>query len=246
MKLIYIFLALLIGFLAWGQFTQLKENKALSALLKHQVALNDSTQAILAAERSRRGELEAAKEGAKALGGRLVAGVRIQTRADTVYVPLTDVETVEREGTRYATVEDSTKLGIKIRVDAAAPPYPSPLQLGYNVIVPEFNPEVGFVQVGDQFVAVVSWAGQEFTLEETFFDPRTKRTAGLPKWAVVNENTWGTNRKGSALLVERRLGSKSTLSMGPAITIQPRDDSKTHWNMGWTVNMRSVYWKSKN
>lgn len=106
----------------------------------------------------------------------MVAGVRIVTRADTVFVPVTQTPTeVKPDGTRVATVSDTTKGGISVNIHAEAPPYPADLKIGYNVIVPPFTPEVGFVDYGQGRIgAVVSWAGQDFEIEDAYHIPEKK------------------------------------------------------------------------
>jgi hypothetical protein len=143
--------------------------------------VNDSTVAEVAAWKAKAHSLEALKDAAKEEKGKLVAGVQIRTKPDTVYVPAKVVLTKDSSGTRTASLTDTTKMGIEIKVDAEAPPYPAPLKLGYNLVVPEFTPEVGFMKKGDFYVALVSWAGQEFTVENAFHLPEKP----LPRFEVL-------------------------------------------------------------
>lgn len=234
-------LVFVLVFLGWNQYQQRQDSRMMAALLQHQIALNDSTWAILASGKTRSGELEAVKTGAKELGGKLVAGVRLVTRADTVYVPLREAETTQQDSIRYAQVRDTTESGVEIAVDAEAPPYPAPLKLGYQVVVPPFTPEVGFVRVGDRYTAVVSWRGQQVQVEDAYFDATAKEVARTPAWALVNRTSWSGERKESALLVERGVG-KLTLGAGPSVYTQEGD--KAHF--GWAFALRSTLLKSKN
>jgi hypothetical protein len=147
-----------------------------------QMRVNDSTLAVVADHRTERDELPALKDAAETLNGRLVAGVQIHTKADTVYAPLREViqSTVEPDSTRNAVLVDTTESGIEVRVEGRAPPYPANLLLGYHIVVPEFNPEVGFVKVGNSYAAVVSWRGKQYTVENAFYAPQPT----LPGWEL--------------------------------------------------------------
>jgi hypothetical protein len=142
------------------------------------IVLNDSTQARLTRSESSRKELLALKDAARTLDGKLVAGVRLVVRPDTVYVPIREVETVWLEdSTRVATLRDSTE-GYYVTVTGKAPPT-GPLELGYEIITPEFTPQVGFVRRGSDYYAVVSWAGKRVETSEAFFRPERPRRLNL-------------------------------------------------------------------
>ncbi len=135
------------------------------------IVVNDSTQAVIARLRRENGRLAALVDATNTIGGRLVAGVQIRTKVDTLMVPVGAVPTTIVDSTRYATITDTTKTGVRVRIDAEAPPFPAPLRVGYEVVTPEFNPQVGFIRTGRTYAAVVSWAGQQFTVENAFFEP---------------------------------------------------------------------------
>ena len=134
---------------------------------------------IVALKRER-GELLALQRAAEDLQGRLVAGTRIVVRSDTVYREIQAVPTADSAGTRRAMLSDSTPEGYKILIEGVAPPS-GPLRLGYKLETPEFRPEVGWVELpGGQHAAVVSWAGQEYVLEQSFYQPPTP-----PAWSLA-------------------------------------------------------------
>lgn len=197
-------LALLAGFASvelWGQRQADAREKRLERLMerfKEQVQLDDSTAAKSAALEARMRHIEEHLSGlanaAKTLGGRPVAGVGIRVPArDTIIVHDT-VETVVRaDSTRTGTVTDSTFAG-QVRVDITAPPFPAPLQATVSVRRPEFRPEVGFVQVGNQVVATVTWQGERVAIESPFFAPAAARRRRFEGWAEATYNLTAPHR----------------------------------------------------
>jgi hypothetical protein len=150
--------------------------------LREQRQLNDSTQAVLAATRADREQLAGLLTTAEEINGKLVAGLRIRIPArDTVIIYDTLETTRLVDSSRVATFRDSTFAGT-IAGTINAPPYPAPLGFSYELKRPEFNPAVGFVQVGDRFVATVTWQGEQAKVEAPFFEP--------PKAAKKRERPW--------------------------------------------------------
>jgi hypothetical protein len=150
--------------------------------LTGQVQLNDSTVAAPAGTSLGRHELPALTDAADALHGKLAAGVSFHTRPDTSVRSLGEVTTVSRvDSTRTAVLVDTTKMGVILRVDAEAPAFPAPLKLGYSLTVPAFSPSVGFVQTGDSYAAVVTWADQVVKIDNAFVlpQPHVKLVAGV-------------------------------------------------------------------
>jgi hypothetical protein len=84
-----------------------------------------------------------------------------------------EVPTTTEGDTRTASLSDTTDMGIEVTVTASAPPPPNPLRLGYKIVVPEFRPEIAFVQTVEGVVATVTWANQKFQVEAPFFRPQT-------------------------------------------------------------------------
>lgn len=130
---------------------------------------------------------------AEALNGELLAALAIRTRVDTVEVEipaaLTVFDSTATGITRTATLSDTTDMGIQIDIKATAPPVPSPLALQYRIIVPEFRPEVAFIENDEGIFASVSWANQQFSVEAPFFRPTNSQR--LP---------WKLNTGGRVLL----------------------------------------------
>lgn len=144
------------------------------------VHVNDSTQVLEAQLTMARSDLKALKDAARKVGGDVVAGVRIVIRAETVYVDRVVRETITlSDGTRTATVRDTTVDGVQVSIDASAPPSPAPLAIGYRIIVPQLTPEVGFIKKGESYYATVSLAGKVFTPEQAFFKVPTERRIHL-------------------------------------------------------------------
>lgn len=138
--------------------------------------INDSTEARVALLKRENGTLRALVDASKTMDGKLVAGVRIVVKSDTVRVPTAPVTTELHGYERRAQVTDTLKGGYQVTVTAVAPPHPGALQLGYNLVTPEFRPEVGFVQTKDGSVhAVVSWADQKFEIQDAFFVQKNRR-----------------------------------------------------------------------
>lgn len=141
--------------------------------------INEITQARFAKHRADKDSLGNALQAARQMNGQLVAALAIRTRPDTVFVPLDTVptETIETpEGTtRLASLSDTTDMGIEITVKAEAPPEPAALRLGYTLFVPEFRPEIAFIETPEGIFASVSWANQDFIVEAPFFRPPQKQ-----------------------------------------------------------------------
>jgi hypothetical protein len=143
------------------------------------VVINDSTTGQVTRPTRQPGTLGGLVDATRTAGGRLVAGVQIRTKVDTLYVPVTEVPTETTDSTRTAVVVDTTNTGVQIRIEAEAPPHPAPLKVGYEVVTPEFNPQVGFVRTGRSYMAVVTWGGQQFRVENAFFEPPKRPSTEL-------------------------------------------------------------------
>lgn len=155
--------------------------RAAAELARDQVIqVNDSTRAVIAQLTADKEDLWALLDAAKSMDGKLVAGVRVVIKRDTIYVPVREVVTVAHEdGSRTATKTDTLPGGYHLRIDATAPPFPAPLQLGYNLETPEFAPEVGFVQRGKAYYAVVTWSGQTYQVKGAFYRQPARRPLRL-------------------------------------------------------------------
>lgn len=144
---------------------------------------NDSTTAIVASPSVH--DLPALTDAARTLHGKVVAGVSIKTKPDTIFVPTKEVipSTVLPDSTREATLQQDTA-GYRIRITAIAPPFPQPLKIGYSFITPAFTPEVGFIRTGSSYAAVVSWGGKHLTIPNAVFLPDERR---IPSWALTGQ-----------------------------------------------------------
>lgn len=155
------------------------QSTELALQLSGEKQLNDSTNARLAITTAHKDSLEGSLSAAKALNGRLVAAARIRVPArDTVIVYKDLPTTVADDSTRTAEFSDTTFAGT-VTGKVTAPPCCAPLGITYKVHRPEFSPQVGFVQVGNSYVATVTWQGEEAHVEAPFFTPPPKRLPWL-------------------------------------------------------------------
>ena len=140
--------------------------------LTEQKRVNDSTLARLAVTTVPKDSLRAVLDANRDLHGRLLAALAIRIpKRDTFIVHDTVKTTVYADGTRTGVFRDSTFAGI-VTGEMNAPPYPAPLGVRFTLSRPEFRPEVAFVEVGGQGVAVVSWQGENFRVEAPYVSPQ--------------------------------------------------------------------------
>lgn len=166
------FLAVVLLFGAKGYYDTYAAMKSLEQQNSALIHVNDSTQARVAKLRGDKEMYEALYETEKVLNGKLVAAASITVPADTVIRYRDRVVTVtDSTGTRTAQVQDTSENGIGIKIDVEAPPFPADLAIGYEITTPEFKPQVGFLRTGETYTAVVTWAGQRYTLEDAFYAP---------------------------------------------------------------------------
>lgn len=182
-------------FKAWMEAERAKERAEGVTL-----AINDSTVGKWTKLRADKDSLQASLQAAEELNGELIAALRIATKPDTVFVVdtvwATTFEEVAGVGIRRtATLVDTTDMGIELTFNAEAPANPrSPLVLGYQVMVPSFTPEIGFVRTDEGVVATVTWANQDFTVEAPFFKEennfdRLSLSAGALVGVLANAGT---------------------------------------------------------
>lgn len=140
---------------------------------KHQRALNDSTEIVMARDRvAHKKEIEGLVKAADEMNGKLIAALKLAvSQRDTTIIHDTLVTTVEANGVRTATFSDSTFAG-RVAGTVTAPPYPAPLKLSFTLTRPAFNPEIGFVRVGNKNFATVVWQGESYKIESPFIDTR--------------------------------------------------------------------------
>lgn len=129
------------------------------------------TQLHLAEKSFQAESLKTVSEAAKLVRGVPVAGLAISIpKRDTVIVHDTVVTEILADSTRIGRFKDSTFAGT-ISAVIVAPPCCAALRVdSLHVTRPAFRPEVGFVKVGQSYVATVAWQGEKFSLENVFFD----------------------------------------------------------------------------
>ena len=175
--------AVFIAALITGQILQWRHNVVQTTQCEGlTLVVNDSTTAQCAKLRADRSSLAALKDAATNLHGDLVAGTKIIVKHDTVTKTIREIVTVtDSGGTRRATLADTTQ-DYQVRIDAEAPPT-GKLKLGYTVITPEREIQVGFVKRHDGYYAVASGRGVKTT--ESFFTPERERPIGLVAGGVL-------------------------------------------------------------
>lgn len=172
-------LLLVVGTLGWKVYTGGKELNSLRANIE--IIRGDAKLRVADLER-KNGELEELLRHAEEVGGDLVGGVVITVPADTIErpvgeTPITVVDTATL--IRTATLADTLDTGHEIYVTATTGDYPDPIHIGYKLILPEFNPQVGFIRRGDQYFAIVHWADQKFEVAEAFYTVPKERSLGI-------------------------------------------------------------------
>lgn len=140
------------------------------------VVVNDSTQAQCAKLRAGKRDFPALQEAANTLHGDLQSGVKVIVKHDTITKTIREVVTVvDSGGTRTAMLSDTTQ-DYQVEIKAEAPPT-GKLKIGYTVITPEREIEVGFVKRRDGYYAVAS--GHGVKTAESFFTPEHARPVSL-------------------------------------------------------------------
>jgi hypothetical protein len=185
--------------------------------------VNDSAQILQAQLRSARGELRALKDAAKKSKGDLIAGFEITLQPETVYVARAARETeAQPDGTRVVSVRDTTQ-GVQVSIDAVAPPT-GPISVGYNLILPEINPQVGFMRKGEDYYAIVSVAGRTFTQEHAFFRKPTTRRVGVVVGGQVlttgEQRLMGTGFAGLSFRLSEKAQMTTALTTGNNVMVQ--------------------------
>jgi hypothetical protein len=177
-NLVGLILAIAIVAIAYRAWHSERDDKtAAQAALVTQRKLTDSTVAVLASERADKTQLKELLESAKKVNGALMAGLSIHIAPrETTIVNHPIVTVTNPDSTRTGLFSDSTFAGT-ISGMVTAPPCCAPLAIQYSVKRPAFDPKVGFIQVGNRLAAVVSWQGEEVTIEHPYgkLEPPTKR-----------------------------------------------------------------------
>jgi len=160
---------------------------AVAAAYKTERALNDSTRVQLANAQAANRQLAALYGAATAMHGKLVAGVAIKVaKRDTVLIHDTLPTITTMDSTRTAGFQDSTFAGTITGV-VEAPPFPSPIGVTYHVVQPAFRPEVGFVKVDGNYVAVVEWQGQRYTIDSPTWTPDAAAAPAGKRFVVYGD-----------------------------------------------------------
>lgn len=152
--------------------------------------INDSIQARVALLKRERDLFESLYEAERVLNGKLIAAIDLHVPPETVYVSIKAVDTLIEDSTRLAILTDTTESGIEVEVSALAPPFPSPLQIGYKIVTPPFDPQIGFIEDGAYYHAVLTWRGNKAEIRNAFFlPPSTSSTLSLRSGARMRQGT---------------------------------------------------------
>ena len=182
--LIFVGVLLLVGGIQTYRLNHaLTEKSEIALQFSHAKQIDSVTQARLALSEANKDSLQLALTAAHELNGKLVAAVRVHVAArDTLVVHDTLPTTLAQDSTRTAKFTDSTFAG-RIEGTVTAPPCCAPLSVTYALHRPEFNPEIGFVRVGNSYVATVSWQGEQAQASAPFFTPPPKKLPWLGYFA---------------------------------------------------------------
>jgi hypothetical protein len=166
---------------------------------KVQIQLNDSTVTRFAAQKRDNDSLRAIAQAAHGVGGKLVSGFTVVVeRHDTIVVHDTLVTKLSVDSTRTANFRDSTFAGIVSGV-VIAPRCCAALGLTLKVDRPEFHPQVGFMQVGDQLAAIVSWQGEKVRIENAFSLPTPPVPRRIVPWMEGTYNLASSPELGAGI-----------------------------------------------
>lgn len=182
--------AALVWVLRWSQAKRVELNEAYAVL--------EYTEAQLALITTNKDSLAAVYKVALATEGEVVAGVRIVTRPDTVYVPVEKTPTQIKGWRRYASLTDTTTQGFELTIKAESPPFPEPLHIGYTLTIPSFKPQIGFIRGDSGYTAVVTWEGMDFTVDNAIYIPQEEEKE-LPLLGASVGSGVSVDQKGEAI-----------------------------------------------
>lgn len=145
------------------------ENRLLKAQAGQLIQVNKNSTATIAQLKSENAELKLSKTAAHDMGGKLVGGVKIVHKMDTVYYPVTTWTTIrDSTGRRADHLFMVAEGDAFVHVEA---PATGDLKIGLDWKPNPFEPEVGLVKKGDEYYWVVSWQGQRLEAKEAFYKP---------------------------------------------------------------------------
>lgn len=178
-------LAVLAGFGGVRAYREQVQRRVVAELaLAGQTQLTQTTAARLTTSQAAGDSLQEVVAAARRLNGRLRAAlaIRVPARETTIVDDtLTTTPSISPDGTttRRAEFSDSTFAGTISGVVIAPPTGPLVMEF-LTVRRPEFRPQIGFVDVGGQMVAVVSWQGEQFNIDAPYMAaPKRTRTVGF-------------------------------------------------------------------
>lgn len=184
-------LALTVGVMGFKQWLLNRQlEAALSAVdrFSKQAPITPNADALVAGTKIDKHELEELLKAAKAINGKLLAGMKITVPEKVVTVVHDTLPTTSVEGTRTASVLDSTAVGV-LKGTITAPPAPAGLSFSYSFTRPKFSPEVGFISQGDKNYAVVAWQGEQYKIEAPYVTKIPKVRKLVPHTDLLIEPT---------------------------------------------------------
>lgn len=219
-----------LAFKAYGMYRHEQQQRVLAELaLVGQKQLNDSTAARLALSILQRDSVGGLLDAAHKLNGKLVAALRIHVAAKDTLVAHDTLATTMVDSVRRATFVDSTFAGT-IAGTITAPPAPAPLGLTYTLTRPAFDPEVGFVRVGDRTVAVVTWRGEKFTINAPYAKAQYRlRTLGYYFEGLYGLAGPGYARAGGILRAWHGWSAVGSLERGLVLHATPKAYVGLRW-----------------
>jgi hypothetical protein len=146
---------------------------------RNQRTIAEFTVARLAVDRADKDALAGLLEATNKLHGELLAGMLLHLPGrDTTINHIAIPTETHPDSTRTATFQDSTYAGT-LHATVTAPPCCRPLGISYQLTSPDFDPQIGFVQVGDTVTAVVYWQGQQAEIKSPYMRPRAQKLQGI-------------------------------------------------------------------
>lgn len=171
---------------AWTDWRHADPDAETAERYRRQVRINDSTVVVLAGKDAKIRELEGLAVAARQVNGRLVAGFKAHLELHAASGAAEGSEApadTASDSTRTWDFRSENPFGV-LEANVAVPPYPRPPVLRYRIFPAAIEPSVGFVRVGQKYLAVVTCdVCSQVRVEAPFVDPAQLRPEPrLSRW----------------------------------------------------------------